>query len=884
MSARALALGVALSGAMTAPAARAVPPPQPSVPSTVDLIEHLFGASNVNGVVGNGHLTVGISAIGDGAVLSWPSPSYTDQLLHLGDNDLEVRSRRKLALADSMGTFIGARVFRGGVWSVVFPRDDGWRVSQRFADPRAARLTTTYDHDALGLRIVVDDAVAKGSDVWVRTVRVAATAPPTVDAVEVLGYWNLSPTLSRVPQLPLADWAMDAWNDYAALWSEADQRIVHYRPGGRGDILSVADLIARPAIDYGPVGAALEDGAVDAARADALVDDLAAEPDGAYFVIAADEPVVGHQVGFDTTPTCALLDRLADHIKALPEAFPGLTLPLDPALVDILRCTLTPASLAAEHGWSALPTAAFDDLADGQLEGANAAAGQVDTALAVTARRDGDGFVATFRLGAGASLAAATSAAKASADEVLTVDARLPSDPAIAEVAARALMNVLLAQDATTGAIVASVARQAPYALDWPRDGAFFTAALDVAGLVERASSRVPWVLARQRTEAVPAEPIINGAPPEDPTSGASDTYPAGAWEMNYYADGLVGGNIRWEIDNTALTVWSLVDHGRYLDTAAREAHEAAIFPAVERAADLLMRWKDPATGLQAKASEDDNALYTQTLHGAITTWAGLNAARGLALARPDLDLNARGQLWAERTDELRRAILEHLVDPATHRFREGLDEATNPGNAAGGPSAWALWPARFLRASVPAEAAIKDATEAWLLDLAEARLEPANGGSAYVAKLLLAVAISSDDDARRARVKTLLERLATRTSTPDTRVFGETFVAVDGDGDGAADGFSPRVSNPHVWAGTLVYLTAMALEAPERFDQPVGPTPDPPEDSGCGAGALGGGVGGLLGWLVSTRLLLVRRRLYVALQVPFRALVHRRARAHRVR
>lgn len=861
MSARTWALAGCL--ASLGSAANAVPP-APTGPSTVDLIEHLFGASNVNAVVGNGRLTVGVSALGDGAVLSWPSPSYTDQLLHLGDNDLEVRSRRKLALADAMGTFVGVRVKRGGDTVVAFPRDEGWRVTQRFADPKAARLTTTFESDTLALRVVVDDAVGRDADVWVRTVRVVATGGAPIDAVEVLGYWNLSPTLSRVPQLPLADWAMDAWNDYAAAWSQADQRIVHYRPAGRGDILAVADLIARPAIDYGPIGDALRDGPVDAARADALIDGLAAEPDGAYFVIAADEAVVGHQIGFDTTPTCALLDRLADHIKALPDAFPGLILPLDPALVDILRCTLTPASLAADNGWSALPAAAFEDLADGVLEGANAAAGQVDTALAVNARRDGDGFAATFRLGAGASLAAAISAARAGADEVLTVDARLPSDPAIAEVAARALMNVLLAQDASTGAIVASVSRQAPYALDWPRDGAFFTAALDVAGLVSRASQRVPWVLARQRTEPVPAEPIINGPPPVDPTTGASDTYPAGAWEMNYYADGLVGGNIRWEIDNTALTVWSLVDHGRYLDTAAREAHEVAIFPAVQRAAELLMRWKDPATGLQAPASEDDNALYTQTLHGAITTWAGLNAARGLALARPDLDVDARGQYWAERVDELRRAILEHLVDPVSHRFREGLDEATNPGNAAGGPSAWALWPARFLRDSVPAEAAIKDATEAWLLDLAEARLEPANGGSAYVAKLLLAVAISTTDDARKARVKTLLERLATRTSTSDTRVFGEVFVAVDGDGDGAADGFSPRVSNPHVWAGTLVYLTAMALEAPERFDRPVGPAPDPEraDDGGC---AGGGGVPGnglvMLVWLVSTRLLLVGRR-----------------------
>jgi len=811
--------------------------------STVDLIEHLFGASNVNGVVGNGRLTVGISALGDGTVLSWPSPSYCDQLLHLGRNDLDVRSSRNLAAAESMGTFIGVRVTIDGVTSVVFPRaDPAWRVAQSFPDARSAALRTVFTKVDAPFEIVVDDHVALQADVWVRRVTVIPNASKALQAVEVLGYWNLSPTVSRVPQLPLADWAMDAFNDYAAVWSKADQAVVHYRPAGRGDIASVPNLVVRPDIDFGPIGEALVGGPVDADEAAALVTGLAAEPDGVYLAIASDEAVVGHQVGSDETPVCALLDVLADNIKALPAAFPGLTLPLDPALVDVLRCDIDAASVAASNGWTQLPTAAFDDLQDGVLEGAFAAAGQVDTALAVTARADGAGFVATFRLGAGKTAAAALDLSVAATDQVLSLPAttRLPSDPAVREVAVRALVNLMLAQDAATGAIVASVSRQAPYALDWPRDGAFFTAALDVAGLSDKASRRVPWLLTTQRTIAVPAEALINPPPPKDPDDGDTGTYPAGAWEMNYYADGLPGGNIRWEIDNTGLVVWSLVDHARYLEGPERAAHEAAIFPAVTRAADLLARWRDPTTGLQAAASEDDNAVYTQTLHGAITTWAALDAAQRLAAARPELDLTNRQAVWAARADELRAAILTHLVDPVSHRFKEGLNEANNPGNAAGGPSAWALWPARFLRAEVPAEAQIRAATEAWLLDLTEMRLDPANGGSAYLAKLLVAVAISTTDPARKTKTRELLERLATTTASPDTKVFGEVFVGVDSDGDGTADAFSPRVSNPHVWAGTLVYLAAMALDAPERFDDPLAPEPKPltSEGGGCTGGA----------------------------------------------
>lgn len=601
--------------------------------TTVDLIEHLFGASNVNGVVGNGRLTVGISALGDGVVVSWPSPSYCDQVLHLGDNDLEVRARRNLAVADSMGTFIGVRVTIGGETTVHFPRVD-WQVTQSFPEAASARMRTVFAKAGVPFTVEVEDAVAQDADVWQRRVRVVPAGGTTLEAVEVLGYWNLSPTSSRVPQ-PLADWVLDAFNDYAALWSEAGQRIVHFRPTADSDIDSIAELIARPALDYGPVGDALAAGPVDAAKADALVQGLAGE--GVYLTIASDQPIVGHQVGFDDTPICELVDGLADHIKALPDAFPGLTLPLDPALVDVLRCTVTPESLVAGEGW-VVPTAAYSDLQDGVLKGANAAAGQVDTALVVTAARDGEAFTATFRLAAGKTLAAATAAAAGDAGQVLTVDARLPDRSGSRRGGdARAAEPAAGAGREQRGDRRERVAARRRIALDWPvGDGAFFTAALDVAGLTGRASARVPFVLSAQRLEAVAAEPIINSAPPPDPTTGASDAYPAGAWEMNYYADGRVGGNIRWEINNTALVVWSLVDHGRYLETAAREVHRGRDLPggrACGRPADALEGPRDGAAsgdlGGRQRRLHADAARGDHHLGGAERgAWAGAGAAR----------------------------------------------------------------------------------------------------------------------------------------------------------------------------------------------------------------------------------------------------------------
>lgn len=760
----------------------------------IDLIERLFGASNVAWVTGNGGLTVGLSPLGDASVVSWPSPSYTDQLLHLGSNAADVRMRRSMAAHPAMGAFIGVRVHYADASPVIaFPRD-GWTITQD-RDAMPVVLTRMSPSDDLGVTIELRDWVVRDDDAWVRDVAVFATRDD-VTGVDVLGYWNLSPTVSRVPQLPIADWAMDAYNDYAALWDDEADAIIHFRPGGHGDIDTIGALVTRPDIDYGAVGTALVGGAISAESAATMLDGL--DTPGAYFAVGAREALAGHQIGFDATPICDVVGELVDNVAALPTLYPGLVLPLDPAIAEILRCNRTAASIAAEQGWSTLPQSAFEDLADGALQGAFGAAGQVDEALVVSAQKVGASWNVRFVIGAGPDVDAARAALAIGRDADLATtkaawqaelnNVNLPKDARLVPAAERAIGNLLLAQDKNSGAIVASIARQPPYALDWPRDGAFFDYALDLAGLSERASKHARYTLTTQRLEDVGAEPIINSEPPPDPDDPNKNSFPAGAWEMNSYADGLVGGNIRWEIDNAALAVWTLVEHGERLPEAARPAWRDEVWPVVSRATELLVRWRDAATGLHAPANEDDNVAYTQTLHGAVTTWRGIESAAGLADRLSKSDEATR---WHARADELKVAIDTHLREPNGGLYEEGLDVAQNPGNAAGGASAWALWPAGL---DVP-EGQIDT-----LLALADQRLDPANGGGAYVTKLLLAVGMRGSE-AERVRAKDLLIRFVATGAW-----LGETFVT-------QGDGFDPRVANPHVWAGTLVYLSAMSLD-----------------------------------------------------------------------
>ena len=58
-----------------------------------------------------------------------------------------------------------------------------------------------------------------------------------------------------------------------------------------------------------------------------------------------------------------------------------------------------------------------------------------------------------------------------------------------------------------------------------------------------------------------------------------------------------------------------------------------------------------------------------------------------------------------------------------------------------------------------------------------------------------------------------MLEQLAVQAT--NTAHFGETMQVVELNGQKKAH---QQVSTPHLWEGTLYYLTAMALEAPERF------------------------------------------------------------------
>ncbi len=198
-----LALGFLLSMAALA----ADPPP----------LESLFGPSDVTAIAGNGALTVGINNFGRLALCRWPSPGYSNQISY---------SARDAALPTK-----GIPREHGAMWAI---RADGqtlWLTGSPWTpvealttadDPVLTVRTTTPGGEITATQSIV---VVPGADVV--ALHLSVTGPSTSPSV----YWyqNITPCTRIIPEWPVADWAFDAANDFAA-FIDAHDRIVHFRP------------------------------------------------------------------------------------------------------------------------------------------------------------------------------------------------------------------------------------------------------------------------------------------------------------------------------------------------------------------------------------------------------------------------------------------------------------------------------------------------------------------------------------------------------------------------------------------------------------------------------------------------------------------------------
>lgn len=371
-------------------------------------------------------------------------------------------------------------------------------------------------------------------------------------------------------------------------------------------------------------------------------------------------------------------------------------------------------------------------------------------------------------------------------------------------VARRSVLNLLQGQDQESGAIVASISRQPRYNYDWPRDGSFFDLTLDLAGFPEAVTRHHAFYARTQytRERAFAIAWLVNYRSPW--------FRPAGHWPPNLDTTGKSRMDFLtnpFEIDETALLIWDFWRHERLLPETEHAEYIRRMQPTLERAVDALLEWVDWKKAWTKPAIEDDSFPPEATLHGVASVATALAAACDAA---PRWGIAPeKSRRWCEAASLLCRGARARLTDPEVleHSGWRGL--------------AWSLWPAPFFTDyQEPAAAVIKER----LARRIEAKLKRDTAGFAYLGEEVFTLALA---DQAQGEYRALLERalvfLTHEVAFPGTDCYGEVTVWVDLNGEKFAQ---QRTSIPHLWNGVTVYLSALALYEPERFEMMRPPVP----------------------------------------------------------
>lgn len=669
-----------------------------------DMIEHLFGATNINAFTGNGGLSVGFSEKGEITVLRWPSPGYYDHINYFTpiipvDEGRHAYDLAYMGAKSNMGIFSGIKTPEGVKWLRDLPSEQSYI-------PDTPIILNRFFWE--GKEIIQKAFVSPYTDVLV----LHYEGPKEINSL--IFYENLAPCNRKAPYIPFLDWYYDEYNDFLAFYE--DGRIFHMVANDK-EISYLEDLFSVPEVER-------------KFRASEFLEPFK-EMNGIWFGIGSSEPPSSYQVGND-------------------------------------RMTQCPYSRI----WVDEPLDAFIDARDGILNGYIIGGCQTNSALELPF----NGSLTIVIV-----VSDSYYAVKEMLDEISTYSYTELEDltkkyweewlsrvKGLDEFSKRTLISIKLAQDKNSGAIVASISTQPPYGQDWPRDGAFINLALDIFGYYEMVTKHNLFYRDVQRRSGV---------------------YPfgRGTFDMCYYPDGMPGGPIPFEIDETGLMVWALWSHAKFIKDG-RDEYIREVKETIELAAEALYNCYDENKKLQCVANEDDNPLFTQGLQGAVTYYLAMKSASEFFSYIGD-DKRSERFLW--RAEEVRNGIIENFY--TGERFI-GLY----------GAIAWLLWPAEVTGAYN--EKVVAD----YLISYAERCLKKEEEGFAYISKGLLAVALTNREN-YLPKLKELREILIKEVPTPGTMHLGEVVILRDGN-------FFNRVAIPHIWEASLSLLFSTALDEPDRF------------------------------------------------------------------
>lgn len=801
---------------------------QPMKPSQAP---EIYGPSVINAQMGNQGLSVGVRRNGDISTYSWPRPSMHDQVkFHAtsrGEENWGAARNAGLQLGFQLKVQTGTRQERDGcarrywwggckewryktvpVYELQPSLLREWTLIEQIHPSDLNDLVVTrYENQALGLQATVTDLVpineqvstdrdgdpgtyagydsyreALAGDALIRRVNVSYMAGRENDPVKhvrLFSYANFDMVGSHHPYLPTADWAEPLNSMEDAYYDSQDDAIYHLDQdrnnpkrviamafndvnSGAHDVQVGYDNIACVSLSVDCVA----DFGIDAIMS--FINTLNAIPG----VNMGDLHVRGAWGDFQDDA------KLAGWMNACPNSFPWNWINWCATLRGYYTSSGMMGDVLLDNGsLSATRDAIFTNAHS--KAGAQALLGEVRYQL------DFDAAVA----------------AKESWFRHLMAQAPIPvASENIEGLSKRALVTLIQNYDPQSGAIVASIARQSPYAEDWPRDGAYFNYVLDhTLGLHDWVTKRNFWYaeLQKKSTDSSLWQPLV----------------PVGNWAMNYYGDGEIGGIIPWEVDETGYMVWAFWNH---YEATGDLQYLADIYPALQRAADFLVEFRDPDNNLPKPGHEDDHIDQSQTLVGANTTWLAMKAAEQAA--------NELGHVF----DAQRYAWRKQQLDDAINA------ELWNADKQAWGFKHWGqaelAWPTQFRPWSDPQMQSHLEASWSKIFDTFLQPNGPDNVNSEgrvqglYETKFLIPMAKSSKatgNSLQMQRVQEGLNWIADKWATPDTGILGEVWMKCGSPSTAwpcddpnsvhnHEDGIIATVSQPHAWQQVLFYLGAI--------------------------------------------------------------------------
>ena len=730
--------------------------------------ESIEGASNYATALSNGRLFVAVSPWADLAVFRWPHATDSDHLRYVTfSNSFLSLDPKPVRMGSDAPSADWARYGHpiepcaglgssGGILSakgpVLWTSEPLWASDRRFDPEDSTVLVTTLAN--ADFSVEVSDWVDPDRDLMVRSFDIQGPA------AAFFYHATFAPWEAAVGRYDESD-PDDA--GYGAIFLPEPRVMVHFQPKARDE--------DRPF-----------DSCATAGDLDLVY------PEGGVFVAYgfAEGTVEGFQVGSD-------------------------------------RCVARPGA-----GGGNLPPAGMEDAEDGSLSGNGSLRGRVDSAISTSLEASGRKnatvviSVATTASGAVELIEYARAEGPSSLLrrarerwQGISQGIRVPDvgDPVTERVIHRSLLNLIQGQDKESGAIVASVSRQPHYHFDWPRDGAFFDLALDLAGLPAAVTRHHDFY---RRTQY--RQPI--GFCPTWLVNYRSPWYrPLGHWPSNMAADGSQGSILEalpFEIDETGLLVWDFWRHEKVLagaSSAEASEYRARMRETLERAADALLDYVDKEKGWTLPAIEDDNFPPDATLHGVCSVLTGL---AGACDAGPRWGVSvSKTKRWCEAAASLRNGVLGRLMDPELY-------------DAAGWRGvAWMIWPAPVFD---PGGDPRSGPVEARIAQSIQKKIDKRRPGFAYLGEEIFVLGAA---ESGRSRYKGLLERglamLTHEVPFKGTDCYGEVTLWAEVP-DSPEKVAQQRTSIPHIWTGVTAYLAAVALYEPERLAGMRPPLPAGPE------------------------------------------------------